>query len=183
MKKLNLGCDSDYKEGWVNLDFHKSLKCDVLHDLNEFPYPFEDNQFDYIYMNHVLEHVRDVHRCINELYRISKNNAIIEINVPYFNSFNAFRDVTHYSFFTWDSLSPFCGFVSKEGKYEVGYLDKLFKYKERKLTFAVSQKFGIRHFCKLMTFLVNLNPYFMEKYFPWIIPSEELRIKLEVVKK
>ena len=30
---------------------------DVVHDLNTYPYPFEENTFDHIEMSHVIEHV------------------------------------------------------------------------------------------------------------------------------
>lgn len=31
MKKLNMGCGIDYKEGFMNLDFHSHVKIDVEH--------------------------------------------------------------------------------------------------------------------------------------------------------
>ena len=34
--KLNLGCGTDYKEGWINVDMG-DCKCDVKHDLENFP--------------------------------------------------------------------------------------------------------------------------------------------------
>ena len=42
MTKINLGCGHDYKDGWVNVDFYDDSKCDVVHDLEEFPWPWED---------------------------------------------------------------------------------------------------------------------------------------------
>jgi ubiquinone/menaquinone biosynthesis C-methylase UbiE len=182
LKKLNLGCDRDYREGWTNLDFHTNLKCDIVHNLNDFPWPFKDNEFSEIYLGHVLEHLKDIPRVMNELQRISEKNGRIFIVTPYFNSFNAFRDVTHISFFTWDSLSPFCGFVSSRERKNVGYLPRLFKYNKRELEWANSNKYLIKQFCNFMNWLVNLSPDFVERRIPWWITIEAIKIDLCVLK-
>ena len=38
--------------------------------------PFKDNQFDFVYASHVIEHIEDVSHFINELQRISKQGYI-----------------------------------------------------------------------------------------------------------
>lgn len=182
IKKLNLGCDRDYKEGWVNLDFHKNLKCDVVHNLNKFPWPFKDNEADFILMNHVLEHLDDVPRVMKELWRISKPGAIIRITVPYFNNFNAYRDATHKQFFTWDTLTPFTGRVSSREKKNVGYLPKLFSYRRRKLIWASTQRILLKPIVGFMNWLVNLSPDFMERRIPFWITVEALTVELRVKK-
>ena len=48
LKKLNLGCGEDKKEGYVNVDFHSHVKPDVVHDLNVVPYPFAESTFDLV---------------------------------------------------------------------------------------------------------------------------------------
>jgi|SRR3989338_5434853 len=107
IKKLNLGCGKDVKEGYVNLDNIKLGGVDVVHDLNKFPYPFQDNHFDEIYTNHVLEHLTDLVRVMKELYRITKNNGVIRIKVPYFNCQGAYQDPTHKRFFTYVTFDYF----------------------------------------------------------------------------
>ena len=77
MKKLNVGCGDDIKEGYTNLDFVKLGGVDVVHDLNKFPWPFKDNTFDRVYASHVLEHVDDLIKIMKEIQRISKNITII----------------------------------------------------------------------------------------------------------
>jgi hypothetical protein len=44
-KKLHLGCGTNIKKDWINLDFVKLKGVEVVHDLNKFPYPFKDNTF------------------------------------------------------------------------------------------------------------------------------------------
>jgi len=85
MKKLNVGCGEFKKEGYVNLDWVESVNPDVVHDMNVFPYPFEDNTFDLIEADHVLEHMEDPFGIMRELHRISKNDASVVIRVPHFS--------------------------------------------------------------------------------------------------
>lgn len=90
MKKLNLGCGEFKKEGFVNLDWLESVRPDVLHDLNVFPYPFSDNTFDYIEADHVLEHLSSPFGVMRELHRITANGGKIVIRSPHFS-----RGITH----------------------------------------------------------------------------------------
>ena len=53
--KLNLGCGKDYIDGWVNVDFYDDSKCDVTHDLEEFPWPWEDDS---------VSEIRIIHTCL-----------------------------------------------------------------------------------------------------------------------
>ena len=73
------------KKGFIEVDILKLEGVDIVHDLNYTPYPFENNVSDEISMNNVLEHINNILRVIDELYRIGKNKCIINITVPYFN--------------------------------------------------------------------------------------------------
>ncbi|MDD2983331.1 MAG: methyltransferase domain-containing protein [Crocinitomicaceae bacterium] len=48
-----------------------------LHDI-----PLEDNRFDVIFCNHVMEHVADANRCMQELYRVMKPGGWGIMQVP-----------------------------------------------------------------------------------------------------
>lgn len=119
MKRLNAGCGNGYKEGYVNLDILDNVKKDVKHNLNDFPYPFDNDVFDYILLDNVLEHLEaGLINIMDELHRISKNGATIEIEVPYYNSPNAHNDPTHIKFFTaytfdWLTKEHECSYYSK----------------------------------------------------------------------
>ena len=106
-KKLNLGCGGNIKRGYVNLDKVKLPGVDVVHDLDKFPYPFKNNEFDEILCNHVLEHVSDIEKAMRELYRILKPNGRLMIIVPYFNSQAAWTDPTHKKAFGYFSFDYF----------------------------------------------------------------------------
>jgi SAM-dependent methyltransferase len=106
-KKLNLGCGTDIKEGWINLDNFDSNTLDVIHNLETFPYPFEDNYFDEIIAINVLEHIENPVRVIEELHRITTKNGKVTIRVPYYNSKDMGTDPTHKNFFSEHSLDYF----------------------------------------------------------------------------
>ena len=98
--KLNLGCGTrKLDEDWINVDktLHKNV--DIVHDLNVFPYPFGDNSIDFIYMNHVLEHLKEPYDVVVECHRILKSGGSFEIIVPHKNNLSAY-DVAHPRLFT-----------------------------------------------------------------------------------
>tara|TARA_X000000368_G_scaffold358367_1_gene301179 strand:- start:138 stop:695 length:558 start_codon:yes stop_codon:yes gene_type:complete len=97
MKKLNLGCGFFPKDGFVNLDINSRYPADVIHDMEEFPWPFKDKEFDYIQMDHVLEHLTDIKTTMKELYRILNVKGKLVIRVPHFS-----RGFTH-----WDHKRGF----------------------------------------------------------------------------
>jgi SAM-dependent methyltransferase len=71
-------------KGMKNLDYttgdYNSPIADIHFDLHEAP--FEDNSFDVIFCNHVLEHVEDAAQCMRELYRIMKPGGWGIFQVP-----------------------------------------------------------------------------------------------------
>lgn len=86
MKRLNIGCGTDIKEGCINLDRNSLDGVDVVWDLDEFPYPFEDNSIDRIFAFHILEHVEYYEKTMQELNRIMKKGGAIYIRVPHFSA-------------------------------------------------------------------------------------------------
>lgn len=44
--------------------------------------PFQDNAYDFILCNHVLEHIPDHHKAISELYRVLKSGGTAILQVP-----------------------------------------------------------------------------------------------------
>lgn len=53
---------------------------DIKFDLHDIP--LEDNLFDVVLCNHVLEHVADDHQCMKELYRVMKPGGFAILQVP-----------------------------------------------------------------------------------------------------
>ena len=109
--KLNLGSGSKILDGYINVDKYDYYKPDIIHDLEVFPYPFEDNSIEEILLSHVLEHIgQQPDTFINimkELYRICSNNALIIINVPHPRHEDFLSDPTHVRPITVLGLSLF----------------------------------------------------------------------------
>jgi hypothetical protein len=96
MKKLNLGCGTDYMEGWVNVD-SGNCKCDVAHDIEQLPWPFESSSVSHIKMKHILEHISKDNfiPVLREIYRVCCDGAQIGIVSPHAGSNNFWTDPTH----------------------------------------------------------------------------------------
>lgn len=105
--KLHLGCGHTIKEGWLNHDLVRLPEVDVVHDLREFPWPFENGQFEEVFMKDVLEHLPDTIRTMEELYRITRPGAKVYLTVPYWNSATALGDPTHVRHFNEHTFSFF----------------------------------------------------------------------------
>jgi len=95
----------------TTLDINPLCKPDVVHDLNDLPYPFGNEQFDEIHAYEVLEHCgtqgdfKFFFGQFDEFYRILKPNGIIYGSVPTWNSRWAFADPGHTRIITPDTLS------------------------------------------------------------------------------
>ncbi len=106
--KLNLGCGSKILDGYINVDKFDYYKPNIVHDLEKFPYPFDENSVDQIILSHVLEHIGQdpdiFNKIIKEFYRICKNEAIINIAVPHPRHDAFISDPTHVRPITLHSL-------------------------------------------------------------------------------
>ena len=164
-KILDVGCGlKSKKEGSIGLDIRKAPHVDVTHDLNNFPYPFEDNEFDWIEMSHIIEHVSKPLDVMNEIYRISKDGATIRIITPHYSSQLSYGDLEHFHRF---------GYVTFICLQNTGY----FEIEKHKIYFTDFYKvFGI-------SFLANRFPRRWEKYLCYIFPALYVEVFLKVVKK
>ena len=101
--KLNLGSSDRIIEGFLNVDILPAKGVDIVCDLNK-GIPLKDNSVTEIYACHILEHLDDTVKIMEEIYRVCKNGAIVKIKVPYFKSIGAFKDPTHRRFFTEETF-------------------------------------------------------------------------------
>lgn len=95
--KLNLGSGQSNYEGYINVD--KFGEPDIRHDLETFPWPWEDSSVSRIIMFHILEHLGGTPQVflsiMQELYRVCEHNAVIKISVPHPRHDCFIHDPTH----------------------------------------------------------------------------------------
>jgi predicted SAM-dependent methyltransferase len=83
IRKLHIGCGDHLLEGWLNADlFPRSA--DVLHLDSTEPFPFDDEQLDYIFSEHMIEHISYAQglQMLSECHRVLKKNGRIRISTP-----------------------------------------------------------------------------------------------------
>jgi SAM-dependent methyltransferase len=97
---LDIGCGSAKTPGAVGLDISPDTDADIVHDLDDLPYPIGDASFDQILMQDVIEHVRAPIRVFEELHRIARPGARIQLRTPHFSSVLAYGDPTHRHYFS-----------------------------------------------------------------------------------
>ena len=97
--RLNLGCGDARIDGYLNIDKEANCRPDKILDLEVFPWDFEDDSVDQILLSHVLEHLGQTPEIylsiIQELYRICKMGAQIDIIVPHPRHDDFMTDPTH----------------------------------------------------------------------------------------
>jgi SAM-dependent methyltransferase len=97
---LDLGCGSAKYAGAFGVDRSADTDADLVHDLDRFPYPIDDQEFDQVLMQDVLEHVEDPYRLFAELHRICRPGARVHLRTPHFSSVLAYSDPTHRHYFS-----------------------------------------------------------------------------------
>ena len=94
---LDVGCGKSRRKGFVGMDKRKDVDPDILHDLEVFPYPIDDESCLTIVASHVVEHIKPwlMLDFMNELWRIAKEGANLAISMPYGYSDGFLQDPTH----------------------------------------------------------------------------------------
>lgn len=86
--KINVGCGTDYKKGWINIDNNSdnnidSGKLDLNWDLRN-PLPFPENSVDYIFNEHFIEHltVKEGQAAVRDFMRVLKPGGVLRMATP-----------------------------------------------------------------------------------------------------
>lgn len=183
-KKLNLGCGTDIKKGWVNLDSAALAGVDVVHTIEQLPLPFADNEFDEILAKDVLEHVAYI-PVLKDVCRILKKGGTLTIRVPHFTSKNNFIDPTHKKLFsvnTWDFFAAQTltrtKHIEKEKRY---YFDFSFaKIASRRITFEKSSRvFFYNRFAEwFFNYTPRMQQFYESTFLSRLFPAENIIVVL-----
>ena len=109
MKILDVGCGTDKVKGAIGIDRTALPGVDIVHDLNKYPWPIEDESYDEIYMLDIIEHLNDTIKTMEEAHRILKKNGKLYIRVVYWNHIYSYSDPTHVKFFSEITFDFFTG--------------------------------------------------------------------------
>lgn len=95
---LNLGSGNKLIEGAINHDRIKHREeIDIAWDLNDLPWPWEDNSFDLIASRAVFEHLRiNLLESVGECWRILRPKGHLYLKLPHWQHDNTYQDPTHY---------------------------------------------------------------------------------------
>lgn len=106
-RAIDLGCGTAKLEGCWGVDRAPVQGVDLVADLDHIPYPFRDDSFDYLRLRNVLEHVADVVKTMEEVHRIARPGALVEITTPHYTDNHSWGDPTHRWHFGTRSLDCF----------------------------------------------------------------------------
>jgi SAM-dependent methyltransferase len=147
----------------------------VLADLDRFPYPFADGSFDRLTAIHVIEHLSDVMRAMEEFHRLVRRGGTVRIETPHYTDFSSFCDPTHKS-----HLNSFSFRYFGENHGGFGYYSKA-RFRE------ISLRLKLLAFWRWLGFelLVNRFPRyrrFWEYYLCYVVRGKAMEFEFEVVK-
>jgi SAM-dependent methyltransferase len=150
--KINLGSGGRPLDGYVNVDINPdSPGVNVVHDLDQYPWPFESDSIDEVVMFHCLEHLIDHNRGMREVHRILKNGGIAKISVPHFTWQYAYGDPTHKHFFGYLTFFYYAR--------DCGYFD--FKFSSCKVRLIFGKRLSIWNI--ILEPIFNLMPNVYEQ--------------------
>lgn len=109
IKRLNMGCGYLKLNDYVNADMSELVQPDVLVDFSKQRWDqFKDDEFTHIVAKDILEHIPgDFCNVIKEMYRITKNGGIWEIQFPHHRCDHAIDDPTHVRLLTEKTFKLF----------------------------------------------------------------------------
>ena len=173
LKVLDFGCGQDKIENSIGIDKIQSDIVDVVHDLNTYPYPFEENSFDLVVCKHSISHINDIEEGLSEIFRILKPGGKVLIIAPHFSSDNTYTDYTIKHFFGYRTLDYFT--TDNNGLSEKWSFYTNFKFSmvnRRLFSYKSIRKNLIDHILSFLFLpldvIINSFPRFYEKFLCFI---------------
>lgn len=173
---LDVGCGINKLTGSIGLDRNPRSRADVLADLNCFPYPFRDSAFDRLQAVHVIEHVSDVMKTMEEFHRLVRAGGVVVVVTPHYTDFSSFCDPTH----KWH-LNSFSFRYFGEDNAGYGYYSHV-RFRERKIRVKLLNLWRLLGF----EWLVNRSRAFRrfwEHYLCFVVRGKVIEFELEVLKQ
>lgn len=180
---LDLGCGGAVHPGSLGIDRYLHPGVALLGDLTALP--FKASTIDGCYLHHVLEHVEDVIQVLEEVWRISKPGAWIDIRVPHFScGVWAWGNPEHRRAFS----SAAFRLLSGEDPTIAVRTPARFRVEEARLSFILhnGQRMPVsrprRMIGRVFEWLANRHLGRCERYWAQWIGFEELYVRLQALK-
>ena len=150
---LDLGCGTRKRKGHIGIDRFALSGVDILCDI-EKGIPIKNDCVKEVYSNYFFEHVQNLVFVFQEVYRVCKNGARVELVVPYYTSINAFKDPTHQTFFTEETFKYFTQDRWYGSDYNIktnfAMIDITYHYSKIALLLYPLRKYLRRHFLNMV---------------------------------
>lgn len=116
--RLDVGCGSNKQSGWVGMDIRSCNGVDIIHDVQDFPWPIPNSSCFQILLSHLWEHIEPKYRIqlMNELWRIVTAGGQLMLSAPHADSVGASQDPTHYM---CPNENTFLYFDTTNGLYQI----------------------------------------------------------------
>jgi predicted O-linked N-acetylglucosamine transferase (SPINDLY family)/glycosyltransferase involved in cell wall biosynthesis len=105
--RIDLGCGVNKPDGFIGVDLCSGVGVDIIADLSKI-FPFKDDSVDEVRAHDIIEHLQDRIHTMNEIWRVCKPGAKVDIRVPSTDGRGAFQDPTHVSFWNINSFLYYC---------------------------------------------------------------------------
>lgn len=159
------------RDDLTRLDISPLTDPDVVWDLREFPYPFEDGSFTEIQCYDVIEHLDDIPAVLSECHRLLQPKGLLKITTPHFSCSNSYVDPTHRFHLSYFSFDYF------DGDHKFSYYSRArFVIKRRQIQFD-----GTRAYRAVMRRFANRFPALYERRLCWIFPAWFLYFELQAI--
>lgn len=95
--KLNIGGGHKRFDGFLNVDLDPGTKPDIRADIGVDRLPVDDSTVDEVIAHHIFEHLGGdtFFHCLQELYRVCQNGAVIDVHVPHYRHDYFYGDPSH----------------------------------------------------------------------------------------
>lgn len=118
--RLDIGCGASKESDWVGIDILPLKGVDIVHDLEETPWPLPDNSVLVAKASHVLEHINPAKgifvNVMNEIWRVLKPDGQFAFVVPYAGSHGFWQDPTHCNGINETTMLYFSPFAYSTGE-------------------------------------------------------------------
>ena len=103
---LDLGCGANCNKGYVGMDIRDLPGVQIVHDIESFPWPLEDDSCAVIVCSHLIEHIKPwlQFKFMDECWRALEDEGHLLISTPYGGSPRWHQDPTHCT--SWIEATP-----------------------------------------------------------------------------